>query len=118
MCDLKFDEIFHTVTWDFFWGGFVEFFWGEEKTCSPPNLGDKNQKLPSVVMVISMGKILGQISQAWSSCSSRRLGVTIYDDGSWIHRDKSMGFFAFLKILKNSMTFVWVFKDDATLDVM
>lgn len=95
MCDLKFDEIFHTVTWDFFLGGFVEFFWGEEKTCSPPNLGDKNQKLPSVVMVISMGKILGQISQAWSSCSSRRLGVTIYDDGSGSTVTNRWGFLHF-----------------------
>ena len=99
----------------FFWGGLLNCFWGKKKHVHHQIWGDKYQNLPSVLWSFH-GEILGSIP---------RLGPVAPLGGwsddlwwrKWIHRDKSMGFFGISKNIWNSMTFVWVFKDDATLDV-
>ena len=99
----------------FFWGGLLNCFWGKKKHVHHQIWGDKYQNLPSVLWSFH-GEILGSIP---------RLGPVAPLGGwsddlwwrKWIHRDKLMGFFGISKNIWNSMTFVWVFKDDATLDV-
>ena len=107
---------FHTVTWDDFFGGVCWNFWGKKKTCSPPNLGVTNIKTCHPFYGPFMGKSWGQFPGLVQLLLSE-VGVTIYDDGSGSTVTNRWVFFGISKNIWNSMTFVWVFKDDATLDV-
>ena len=106
---------FFTLSLGMIFGGFVEFFWGEETTCSPPNLGDKYQNCHQFYGHFhgkSWEKIPGLVQLLLSEVGSR-----CDNDGSGSTVTMMMGFFGISKNTRNSMTFVWVFKDDATLDV-